>query len=95
MIAEKRGAVRTDTGDGAVVAERSITDVDRLDVLLVPGAGNRGTVGAMTNQTLLRWIRHIHRHTRWTTSVCTGSIVLAAVGLLDGKQATTYWASAE
>jgi transcriptional regulator GlxA family with amidase domain len=95
MIAEKRGAVRTDTGDVAVVAERSITDVDRLDVLLVPGAGNRGTIGAMTNQALLRWIRHIHRHTRWTTSVCTGSIVLAAAGLLDGKQATTYWASAE
>jgi transcriptional regulator GlxA family with amidase domain len=78
-----------------VIAERSITDVDRLDVLLVPGAGNRGTIGAMTNQALLRWIRHIHRHTRWTTSVCTGSIVLAAAGLLDGRQATTYWASAE
>ncbi|MET9815895.1 MULTISPECIES: DJ-1/PfpI family protein [unclassified Streptomyces] len=95
MIAEKRGAVRTDTGDVAVVAERSIADVDRLDVLLVPGAGNRGTVGAMNNQALLRWIRRIHRHTRWTTSVCTGSIVLAAAGLLDGRRATTYWASAD
>jgi transcriptional regulator GlxA family with amidase domain len=79
----------------AVLAERSIADVDRLDVLLVPGAGNRGTIGAMNNQTLLRWIRRIHQHTQWTTSVCTGSIVLAAAGLLDGQQATTYWASAE
>ncbi|MFB6849808.1 DJ-1/PfpI family protein [Streptomyces sp. NPDC056373] len=95
MIAEKRGPVRTDTGDVAVVAERSIADVDRLDVLLVPGAGNRGTIEAMNNQTLLRWIRRIHRRTQWTTSVCTGSIVLAAAGLLDGRQATTYWASAE
>ncbi|GGW66129.1 DJ-1/PfpI family protein [Streptomyces caelestis] len=95
MIAEKRGAVRTDTGDVAVVAQRSIAEVDRLDVLLVPGAGNRGTVGAMNNEALLRWIRKIHRHTEWTTSVCTGSIVLAAAGLLDGRQATTYWASAE
>ncbi|MFF7788548.1 DJ-1/PfpI family protein [Streptomyces sp. NPDC007991] len=95
MIAEKRGAVRTDTADVAVVAERSITEVDRLDVLLVPGGGNRGTVGAMNNQALLRWIRMIHRHTRWTTSVCTGSIVLAAAGLLDGREATTYWASAD
>ncbi|MER7404830.1 DJ-1/PfpI family protein [Streptomyces sp. NPDC000070] len=95
MIAEKRGAVRTDTADVAVVAERSIAEVDRLDVLLVPGAGNRGTVAAMNNQALLRWIRHIHRHSRWTTSVCTGSIVLAAAGLLEGRQATTYWASAE
>ncbi|MDJ1136976.1 DJ-1/PfpI family protein [Streptomyces iconiensis] len=95
MIAERRGAIRTDTGDVAVVAERSIDEVDRLDVLLVPGAGNRGTVAAMNNQALLRWIRRIHRHSQWTTSVCTGSIVLAAAGLLDGRRATTYWASAE
>ncbi|WP_055715584.1 DJ-1/PfpI family protein [Streptomyces torulosus] len=94
MIAEKRGAVRTDTGDVAVVAERSIAEVDRLDVLLVPGAGNRGLLGAMNNEALLRWIREMHRHTQWTTSVCTGSIVLAAAGLLDGREATTYWASA-
>jgi putative intracellular protease/amidase len=95
MIAEKRGTVRTDTGDVAVVAEHSIAEVDRLDVLLVPGAGNRGTIGAMNNRALLRWIREMHRHTQWTTSVCTGSIVLAAAGLLDGREATTYWASAD
>ncbi|MEU0674810.1 DJ-1/PfpI family protein [Streptomyces sp. NPDC006172] len=95
MIAERRGAVRTDTADVALVAERSISEVDRLDVLLVPGAGNRGTVAAMNNEALLRWIRQIHRHSRWTTSVCTGSIILAAAGLLDGRRATTYWASAE
>ncbi|MFK8851761.1 DJ-1/PfpI family protein [Streptomyces sp. Ac-502] len=95
MIAEKRGAVRTDTRDVAVVADRSIAEVDRLDVLLVPGAGNRGTLGAMNNQALLDWIRQMHRHSVWTTSVCTGSLILAAAGLLQGKQATTYWASAE
>ncbi|MFI1722401.1 DJ-1/PfpI family protein [Streptomyces sp. NPDC020489] len=95
MIAERRGAVRTDTADVAVVADRSISEVDHLDVLLVPGAGNRGTVAAMNNEVLLRWIRRIHRHSQWTTSVCTGSIVLAAAGLLDGREATTYWASAE
>ncbi|GAP51844.1 putative Isonitrile hydratase [Streptomyces azureus] len=95
MIAEKRGAVRTDTGDVAMVAERSIAEVDRLDVLLIPGGGNRGTIGAMNNEPLLSWIREIHRHSRWTTSVCTGSIILAAAGLLKGRQATTYWASAD
>ncbi|CAM5661228.1 MULTISPECIES: DJ-1/PfpI family protein [Streptomyces] len=78
MIGEKRGAVRTDTGDVAVMADRSLAEVTRLDVLLVPGAGNRGTIAAMNNQPLPRWIRAMHRHTRWTTSVCTGSIVLAA-----------------
>ncbi|MBT2507745.1 DJ-1/PfpI family protein [Streptomyces sp. ISL-98] len=95
MIAERRGPVRTDTGDVAVMAERSIAEVNRLDVLLVPGAGNRGTVGAMENQALLSWIRRIDRHSRWTTSVCTGTLVLAAAGLLKGRQATTYWASAD
>ncbi|MFC8824979.1 DJ-1/PfpI family protein [Streptomyces sp. NPDC057137] len=94
MIAERRGPVRTDTGDVAVMADRSIAEVDRLDVLLVPGGGNRGTVGAMENEALLTWIRRIDRHSRWTTSVCTGTLVLAAAGLLDGRRATTYWASA-
>ena len=95
MIAEQRGPVRTDTGDVAVLADRSIAEVGRLDVLLVPGGGNRGTVGAMENQALLAWIRDIDRHSRWTTSVCTGALILAAAGLLDGRRATTYWASAD
>ncbi|MCC8242992.1 DJ-1/PfpI family protein [Saccharothrix luteola] len=95
MVAERRGPVRTDTGDVALVADRSIAEVDDLDVVLVPGAGERGTVGAMGNQALLDWIRRVHRRSRWTTSVCTGSLVLAAAGLLDGREATTYWASAD
>ncbi|MBO8192315.1 DJ-1/PfpI family protein [Streptomyces oryzae] len=95
MVAERRGPVRTDTGDVAVMADRSIEETDRLDVLLVPGAGNRGTTAAMKNARLLQWIRRIHRHTRWTTSVCTGSLILASAGLLDGRRATTYWASAD
>jgi transcriptional regulator GlxA family with amidase domain len=93
MIAERRGPVRTDTQDVAVQADRSVAEVDRLDVLLVPGAGNRGTVGAMQNPVLLDWIRRIDRHTTWTTSVCTGALILGAAGLLR-ERATTYWASA-
>ena len=77
------------------MADRSLDEVDRLDVLLVPGAGNRGTVAAMKMQRILDWIRRIHRHTRWTTSVCTGALILASAGLLDGRRATTYWASAD
>ncbi|MFD9906782.1 DJ-1/PfpI family protein [Streptomyces sp. NPDC059063] len=95
MVAERRGPVRTDTGDVAVVAERALDETGPLDVLLVPGAGNRGTTAAMANKKLLAWIRHTNRRTRFTTSVCTGSLVLAAAGLLDGRRATTYWASAE
>ncbi|MDT0343785.1 DJ-1/PfpI family protein [Streptomyces litchfieldiae] len=95
MIGEARGPVRTDTGDTAVLAERAIAEVSRLDVLLVPGGGERGTTGAMANPALLSWIRAVHRHTAWTTSVCTGSLILAAAGLLEGRRATTHWASAE
>ncbi|MEU5160945.1 DJ-1/PfpI family protein [Streptomyces sp. NPDC020875] len=94
MVAARRGPVRTDTGDVRVMAELSLAEVDRLDVLVVPGAGNRGTVAAINDRQLLDWIRRIHRTTRFTTSVCTGSLVLAAAGLLDGREATTYWASA-
>ncbi|MFH8615293.1 DJ-1/PfpI family protein [Streptomyces sp. NPDC017979] len=94
MVAARRGPVRTDTGDVRVMAERALSEVDRLDVLVVPGAGNRGTVAAMNDRALLDWIRRIHRTSRFTTSVCTGSLVLAAAGLLDGRDATTYWASA-
>ncbi|MFD0415944.1 DJ-1/PfpI family protein [Streptomyces sp. NPDC127108] len=94
MVAERPGPVRTDTGDVAVLAERSLDEAGDLDVLLVPGAGNRGLIAAMENRTLLKWIRHTDRRTRFTTSVCTGSLVLAATGLLDGRRATTYWASA-
>ncbi|MFF1615073.1 hypothetical protein ACFVYA_45670 [Amycolatopsis sp. NPDC058278] len=53
-----------------------MAEIDRLDVLLVPGAGNRGTVAAMQNPVLLDWIRRIDRHTTWTTSVCTGALIL-------------------
>ena len=95
MVGERRGPVRTDTADVAVVADLAVDEVDRLDVLLVPGGGIEGTVGVIENPALLAWIGHVHRHTRWTTSVCTGSVILAAAGLLTGKRATTHWASAE
>ncbi|MET8974361.1 DJ-1/PfpI family protein [Streptomyces sp. NPDC004539] len=94
MIGTRRGPVRTDTLATAVHADRAFTEIDHLDVLLVPGGDERGTVGAMTDPALQNWIRAIHRRTRWTTSVCTGSLILAATGLLDGREATTHWGSA-
>ncbi|WP_040406191.1 DJ-1/PfpI family protein [Amycolatopsis nigrescens] len=91
MIAERPGPVRTDTGDVAVLAERAIADVRRLDVLLVPGGSERGVLGVFERPNLLDWIRRIHRTTQWTTSVCTGSMILGKAGLLNGLRATTYW----
>lgn len=94
MIAEDRGLVRTDTGCVGLVADRSIDEVDRLDVLLVPGGGERGTGDAMRNEVLLDFIRRVDRHTTWTASVCTGSLILGRAGLLR-ERATTYWASGD
>ncbi|AZQ74682.1 DJ-1/PfpI family protein [Streptomyces luteoverticillatus] len=92
-VARRTGPVRTDTGQLALATERSLADVSRADVLVVPGGGNRGIVAAMADPVLLDWIRRLHRHTTWTTSVCTGSLLLASAGLLKGLPAATYWAS--
>ena len=60
------------------------------DVLLIPGGeGNRPL---LKDDRVLDWVRDVHEHTTWTTSVCTGSLVLGAAGLLEGKRATTHWA---
>nr|WP_039940212.1 DJ-1/PfpI family protein [Streptomyces himastatinicus] len=90
MVAEKAGRIRTDTGELTLVAERSLDSVDRADVLVVPGGS--GTKATMENTVVLDWIRHIHRRSVWTTSVCTGSLILGAAGLLRGLPATTFWA---
>ncbi|GAA2365373.1 DJ-1/PfpI family protein [Streptomyces cuspidosporus] len=93
MVAERAGPIRTDTGELTLVATRSLASVERADVLLVPGGGERGTTATMANTAVLDFIRRVHRHSTWTTSVCTGSLILGAAGLLRGLPATTYWAS--
>ena len=56
----------------------------------MPGSGPR-TATAMADTQLLDWLRQVHQTTRWTTSVCTGAMILAAAGILDGLPATTHW----
>ncbi|GAB2809226.1 DJ-1/PfpI family protein [Actinoallomurus bryophytorum] len=82
-------------GDGALslVATAALQDVTGADVLLVPGG--LGTRRLVTDEPLLEWIRRVHATTRWTTSVCTGSLLLGAAGLLDGLEATTHWSTVD
>ncbi|MEU0569227.1 DJ-1/PfpI family protein [Nonomuraea sp. NPDC005983] len=92
-VAKRVGPVRTDTGVLGLVADRALHQVRQADVLLVPGAGNRGVIAAMEDAEIVDWVRRLHKHTTWTTSVCTGALILGTAGLLRGVPATTYWAS--
>jgi transcriptional regulator GlxA family with amidase domain len=77
------------------VADRAIADIDPgdVDVLLIPGGeGNRPM---LEDDAVLDWVRAVHAGSEWTTSVCTGSMVLGAAGVLDGLRATTHWAYLE
>ena len=90
FTAERAGPVRTDTGFLQLVAERPLAEVERADLLLVPGGP--GDAAVRESEAALDWVRRVHAGTTWTTSVCTGSLILAAAGLLDGLPATTHWA---
>ena len=89
-IAERSGIVRC-TGGLLVQPHHTIAEHPPLDILVVPGG--RGTRRERTNPAILDWITAQDGRTSMTTSVCTGSFLLAANGLLDGKRATTHWAS--
>jgi transcriptional regulator GlxA family with amidase domain len=88
FVAERRGEIRPDTRALGLVADRSIADVEAADILVVPG-GNEAK--QRENEAVLAWIRRIDATTQWTTSVCTGSLILGAAGLLQGRTATTHW----
>ncbi len=89
FVAARSGEVRTDSGALGLHADRALADVTDPDVVLVPGgAGNRPL---LSDEEVLSWLREVDGRTSWTTSVCTGSLVLGAAGLLDGKRATGHW----
>ena len=91
VVASRYGArVRTDTGlifDDTV----PLAAVNAADVLVVPGAGD--VRPQLSDARTLDWVRTIDATTTWTTSVCTGALILGAAGLLQGKRATTHWAA--
>ena len=91
FVGQGRGEVRTDNGMLGLMCDATFDEVTQPDVLLVPGGV--GTRALLRDEAMLDWVREVHRHTRFTTSVCTGSLVLAAAGLLDGLTATTHWST--
>ncbi len=89
FTAESAGPVRVDTGFLGLHADRAVADVPEADVLLLPGGPGDEAVRA--NPKLLDWVRRIHDGTSFTTSVCTGSLILGAAGVLKGLRATSHW----
>jgi transcriptional regulator GlxA family with amidase domain len=89
FLAAEPGPVATDNRMLQIVAERALSDMPDPDIVVVPGG--IGTRAMMNDTQLISWVRTAHKTTEWTCSVCTGSLVLGAAGLLDGLEATTHW----
>ncbi len=88
-VARVPGPIQTCSGL-QLIADLSLSEISQADILLIPGAGNATTLGQYPD--ILDWIRVIHATTLWTTSICTGSLILGAAGLLQGLRATSHWA---
>ena len=89
FVSTARGAKRADDGVIALVADHELDDVPAPDLVLVPGGV--GELRMRDDPRVVRWLRRAHETSQWTTSVCTGALVLAAAGILTGRRATTHW----
>jgi transcriptional regulator GlxA family with amidase domain len=90
FVGKEAGEVRSDTGALTIAVEHTIDELPNPDIVLV--GGGEGNRPLLDDQRVLDWLRAAHETSTWTTSVCTGSLVLGAAGILEGKRATSHWA---
>ena len=83
----------TATGGLKIIADYTFNNFPKIDILIVPGG--YGTRTLLNNDSLLKWIKAVSDKANITASVCTGSLLLAKAGLLEGKRATTHWGAIE
>jgi transcriptional regulator GlxA family with amidase domain len=93
FVGEERGSVRTENGFLGLTVDAAYDEVPRPDIVLVPGG--IGSRAFTDGGAIVDWLRAVHPTTRFTTSVCTGALVLGAAGLLRGLTATTHWGAME
>lgn len=91
LIAENKEAIKSDSGLHILPTMTFEEAPQYMDILFVPGGP--GIVNAMENKTLMRFVKQHGQTSRYVTSVCTGALILAAAGLLQGYKATTHWLS--
>ena len=92
FVAKRAGSVTVDSGAFSIGTDHKLADVPRPGVFVIPG-GVAGTFAAARDPEILDWVREAHAHSRYSTSVCTGSLILGAAGLLKDTNATTHWAA--
>ncbi|HXC45074.1 MAG TPA: DJ-1/PfpI family protein [Solirubrobacteraceae bacterium] len=93
FVAEQAQAYRTDTGQLALLADATLEQLPNPDIVLVPGGPGQSAL--MADGPVHAWLRAAEDTSTWTTSVCTGSLILAAAGLLAGRRATSNWQALE
>ena len=93
FVGHQRGEVRTENGMLGVTCDATFDEVGSPDVVVMPGG--IGTRQLIHDEAIRAWLQSVHPRTTFTTSVCTGSLLLAAAGLLDGLTATTHFSAAE
>jgi transcriptional regulator GlxA family with amidase domain len=93
FVGQETGPKRSDTGFLGVTADKTLDELTDPDLVLV--GGGEGNRPLLRDEEVLDWVRGAHVTSQWTTSVCTGSLILGAAGILDGKRATSHWAYLE
>jgi len=89
FVSHDTGPIAADSGVLVVGATHTFDETPSPDVILVPGG--MSTFEHARDQRVLDWVRRAHQTASWTTSVCSGSLILAAAGVLEGKRATSHW----
>jgi transcriptional regulator GlxA family with amidase domain len=89
FVGKARGEVRTEDGALGLSVDKALEEVERAEIVLVPGG--KGNRPLLADEEVLSWLRRLDQGSTWTASVCTGSLVLGAAGLLQGRRATGHW----